>query len=252
MLLLVVQVLQLLTLAGAAWTLEHPVDSGGEHPSIWATPEMENLTCMCNHKTHPKTLKCRDSFGGFVTGKSAQYLAGLSKALTDLHINHILTMDQEALEGAELMQELKLSNGREALFQGDRVPTPPIHTGWDGFVFKEVFRVLWERTEPSNIVEARQILFSLRHIMRNSQNWGKRVLIVTDNLCALACLSKGRSSSRAMSLICKRVAAICLVFRLTVLYRWVPSKRNFADGPSRGRNIVAVCQDPGVKKSYHG
>ena len=114
MLLVVVQVLQLLTLAGAVWTLEHPTDSGGEHPSIWAAPKMENLTCMCYHKTHPKTLEGRDSFGGFVTGKSAQYPAGLSKALTDLHIDHILTMDREALEGPELMQELKLSDGQEA------------------------------------------------------------------------------------------------------------------------------------------
>ena len=211
-----------------------------------------SLHRTCIHSKHSKVLEGRTQDGMFATTSSANYPSELSKCLAHLHINHFLEeTNKDPVDGKELLEELKLCNGKVVTFRGDRIPVPPISVSWDSQVFEEVFRVTWTRTEPSNIVEARQILLTIRHVVRNSQNWNKRVLLATDNLCALACLSKGRSSSRPLLLICRKVAALCMTFGITLLLRWVPTKRNFADGPSRGRSIVVV-ENPQSAKSYHG
>ena len=57
--------------------------------------------------------------------------------------------------------------------------------------FQERFRTTWSWTEPSNIVEARTIALAVQGLARSTKNWGKRLLLATDNLAALGALGAG-------------------------------------------------------------
>lgn len=65
----------------------------------------------------------------------------------------------------------------------------------------------------------------------------RRVLVATDNLAGLGVICKGRSSRREMLQAARQLGAISLAYGTRFYMRWVPSKRNWADGPSRQRPI---------------
>ena len=91
-----------------------------------------------------------------------------------------------------------------------------------------------QHEEHNNVTEARGVAAVVRHLPRSSKSWGRRVLLFTDSLVALGCLSKGRSSAPMLLSVCRIVAAACLVLRIKLYLRWVPSELNYADWPSRG------------------
>ncbi len=87
------------------------------------------------------------------------------------------------------------------------------------------------------MVETLNAVGCIKRIGRDPDNWDKKVVIATDNMASLACLGKGRSSSRRMLHLARQAAAYCLGYGLKIVYRFVPSLRNWADGPSRGRGL---------------
>ena len=96
------------------------------------------------------------------------------------------------------------------------------------------FKGEFQEDEHNNILEMRGVVAVLRHLSRSSRSWGKRILCFTDSLVTLGALGKGRSSARALLRLCRAAAAVQLLCRIKLYLRWVPSERNFADGPSRG------------------
>ena len=65
---------------------------------------------------------------------------------------------------------------------------------------------------------------------------------MVDSMVALGCLSKGRSSSPALLRLARIVAAHSALFGLRLLFRYVASELNVADGPSRGKHIGAALE----------
>lgn len=121
---------------------------------------------------------------------------------------------------------------------GERVRAPPISEEWnDVSRWHEIFRLLWGRPEPSNILETTMACTAVRHVARSQEHWGKKMLLVTDNLCCLAVLSKGRSSNKRLGMIAKMVAAVPIATGIRLILRWCRSRFNHADGPSRQRPI---------------
>ena len=51
------------------------------------------------------------------------------------------------------------------------------------------------------------------------------------------CVERRRAAKFKILSLLRRITAWALVHRLRLAVRWVPSKRNIADGPSRGRQI---------------
>eukprot|EP00971_Amphidinium_carterae_P168336 3335613-Amphidinium_carterae.1 len=100
--------------------------------------------------------------------------------------------------------------------------------------WKVAFKGVWRRTEPMVVLEARCALLAVKHLVRSSSNFNKRVLVVSDSIAACAAISKGRSATHPLLGICPQLAALSLGCKLSVQMRWVPSEANFADGPSRG------------------
>ena len=118
---------------------------------------------------------------------------------------------------------------------GEHLPIPAIGPGWDpNERWSELFRWKWQEEEHINVLEARALLAAVRRALRNRGAWGRRLLLFVDSQVTLCCVSKGRSSRPALTYVCRRVAALGLACESTPVVRWVPTKRNHADGPSRG------------------
>ena len=87
------------------------------------------------------------------------------------------------------------------------------------------------------------LLLAIKHLCRSSANNNKRVLVCVDNLCTLAVFSKGRSSRGRLGYLARKMSALLLVHKITLVLRWVPTLRNIADGPSRGRALALPSDD---------
>lgn len=62
---------------------------------------------------------------------------------------------------------------------------------------------------------------------------GKRWLHLEDSMVSLLILSKGRTSSRLLQPVCKRIGALQLALSITVAHGHVPSEENPTDEASR-------------------
>jgi hypothetical protein len=125
--------------------------------------------------------------------------------------------------------------------RGDRVLAPPLASSWTREErWATTFMGTWETQEHINVQEARTVVSLMRHLARTSQAWGSRVLVLTDSMVTLGCLSKGRSSASPLLRLCRMTAAITLSLRIRLLLRYIPSEMNPADGPSRGMKVGAA------------
>ena len=109
----------------------------------------------------------------------------------------------------------------------------------------------WLHEGHNNLLQARIAVGLVRHFSRDPSACGQRVLAFTDSLVGLGILTKGRSSVRPLNHLCRRAAAISLAFRIRVAWRWVPSERNYSDGPSRGEG-VGVARDTAATHRWRG
>ena len=93
----------------------------------------------------------------------------------------------------------------------------------------------WEHTaEHITLKEARSLLLAVRRLSRNSQERGKKHLVLLDNMALCFAVAKGRAHSFDLLRVIQKISAISLACNLTVRTRWVRSEVNVADGPSRG------------------
>lgn len=100
----------------------------------------------------------------------------------------------------------------------------------------------WKRKEPIPVLEARASLYGIKHTLRNTSNFKKRHVILSDSITAVAALDKGRGRSFKMRRVTQEVAALCLSTHTSFHFRWLPSEWNPADGPSRGSKFASRPQ----------
>ena len=143
----------------------------------------------------------------------------------------------------------------EELAVGVKIRAPEIAECWnDGSRYELVYSCKWKEQEPSNVIETMTAVGCIWHIGRDQEYWGCRVVIATDDLACLAALRKGRSSSFRTFGLCRQAAAYVMGYGLWVVYRFAPSLRNWADGPSRGRQLgyshqrTGRLEMPGAKR----
>ena len=65
----------------------------------------------------------------------------------------------------------------------------------------------------------------------------QRVLVLSDSRVVVGACCKGRSSSRRLNFVLRRIAGVCGRAGLTLDVVWVPTWANPADAPSRGKVI---------------
>jgi hypothetical protein len=210
--------------------------------------EVVLLNRTCSHTNHSETLIGLDKETGDFKTKGAQaYPSALNRQLAEVHL--LSMIKRGPLGGMQKIGEetFEASRATKKAQKGEKLPVPPIASHWDKKKrWKEAFRWSWDHPEHINVLEAKCLLAALRHKTRRSSSWGKRHLFFTDSQVTLGSLSKGRSSRPGMNWVCRVSAGLSLGFDLRLYIRWVPTKRNLADGPSRGFGIGPAPLEPRV------
>jgi hypothetical protein len=97
----------------------------------------------------------------------------------------------------------------------------------------------WRPTEnlhPEHInkLEMRAIYTSLKWRLFRQRVPGQRVFHLVDSMVSLQLLNKGRTSSRKLRHVCKKISALLLAGNVLLILAYTNTKTNPADAPSRG------------------
>ena len=84
---------------------------------------------------------------------------------------------------------------------------------------------------------------AVRWAVRSPKTRRCRLVLQSDSTAAIGALRKGRSSRRNLLRHCRRLAALTLADQISLEGRWLPTTKNFADGPSRGRGPAPCGND---------
>ena len=243
---------------------ENPADPGAPYPSIFATseaeevrrktsaedvvfhqcrfglefvkptqvmsnvPAMKKLALLCDHpRGAHQEMKGQLPDGTYVTAAQSRYPSELCEALARAY-----------LDGVESTKEAKKEREdgeAEALIQRWIVkPVPAVGRQWDPLErWSEVTRLKWKIEDHNNLGKVRILVLALRRLARSQKSWDKRVLVISDSMVAIGALAKGRSPSWPILRLCRMAAAVQLATGIRPYWRWIQSKRNHADGPSR-------------------
>lgn len=107
---------------------------------------------------------------------------------------------------------------------------------WRTFHWKLAMAHRWRssaRASHINLLEVEALVLAVRHMSRSAVTANKRVLVFLDSLVALGALSKGRSASRRLNRLCRKLAAYSVVGDIDLLLHWVPTAHQPADAASR-------------------
>lgn len=114
----------------------------------------------------------------------------------------------------------------------------------------------WTKQEHNNLSEARTALWALERAGKDEGRAARkagrisqprRVVLYTDSLVTKGAFGKGRSSSRSLNRMCRKHAALCVLYGVVGIFRYVPSASNWADGPSRGLRYPCVHNETVAK-----
>ena len=90
-----------------------------------------------------------------------------------------------------------------------------------------------------NAQELRALVGLITRRCRSSANFKQRLVALLDNLAACGAAAKGRSSSRRMNRLLRRLGAFLLAADVYIAPRYIASAVNPADPPSRRRSLRA-------------
>eukprot|EP00973_Karenia_brevis_P082863 11489516-Karenia_brevis.AAC.1 len=88
-----------------------------------------------------------------------------------------------------------------------------------------------------NVLEARSVLLFITKLVDAGVR-DKRILILSDSRVAVGAIAKGRSSSRKLNFVLRRIAGVSLRYGLSVDVVWIPTWANPADAPSRQFSVA--------------
>ena len=100
--------------------------------------------------------------------------------------------------------------------------------------FDVLFSVRVESPNHINIEEGVAVIRYLRWVLRSTQRFRHRVVLLVDSKVALGAIAKGRSSSKPLNALVRRAAALCFAGGLVLHCVFIPTKHNPSDWPSRG------------------
>lgn len=93
----------------------------------------------------------------------------------------------------------------------------------DWWEWQEAFVSKWGKREHINILELRAILLALQYQTSRHKIHDARVFHISDSYICISIVSKGRSGSRMLSRVLKKISAHCLAFGLFVVLAHVDS-----------------------------
>ena len=106
-----------------------------------------------------------------------------------------------------------------------------IEASW--WKWEHLFNYKWKLSEHINVLELRTILHAIRYHIMHLKACHLRVFHVTDSYICMSVISKGRTSSRQLSRVLKKVNALLLAFGIHCIISHVESTDNPTDEASR-------------------
>ncbi len=124
--------------------------------------------------------------------------------------------------------DVRLDTG--AVLEGSRQPIPYPAICWDWSV---VQAYSWKQSQHINVLELLAFYNYFKSLASFSPLHGHRLLHVLDSRVCSCVLSKGRSSSKLLNRVLRRILGVSVAADLYTLPLWTISAWNFADAGSR-------------------
>ena len=139
------------------------------------------------------------------------------------------------------MAALFKSTDIRQLALGSRIPHqwPRQSIPADWWRWRVILAFKWKQIDPEhvNILELRAFLSYIKWMLRRPQLLHHRFFHLLDSQVCLAVVSKGRSSSFALSNVLEQCNALVLAGGMVAYVGYVDTKDNPADAPSRWRDV---------------
>lgn len=178
---------------------------------------------LVNADPRPLMLRCQCTskhlqIAGSYTKESAVYVDALASTIASVLVNSSLVMD------AVIEEENSLRVGG---LENQLVNEVAIAAPWEVVAS-------WTFRKPShiNILEEAVLLRLVNRLGRRSLP--SRIVALVDSHVVRGATSKGRTSSRALSSVLRRVCAGCVAYGLYLVLPFCPTRLNVSDDPSRG------------------
>ena len=101
------------------------------------------------------------------------------------------------------------------------------------WLWEKVFAYKWQSNDHINSLELRALVHAIEWRTTHLQEVSLRAFYLTDSYVAMSVVSKGRSSSKMLKPLLRRLAAVLLAFDLYLVVSHVESSENPTDAASR-------------------
>eukprot|EP00438_Fugacium_kawagutii_P030713 Skav213067 [mRNA] locus=scaffold364:748159:750546:- [translate_table: standard] len=91
----------------------------------------------------------------------------------------------------------------------------------------------WRHVSHINLLELKTLVHAIQWRARRARFHSFRTMLLCDSQAVIAVVAKGRSSSRQINMVLRRLAALCCALNLYLLLCWVDTADNPADEASR-------------------
>lgn len=110
-------------------------------------------------------------------------------------------------------------------------PRESVSAQW--WKWKDGFNIRWQSHSHINVLELEAILLAIKHQISHFQVSDARIFHISDSYVCISVVSKGRSSSKQLQRVLKKVAAHLLIHGLQLIIAHVDSSENPTDRGSR-------------------
>ena len=125
--------------------------------------------------------------------------------------------------------DVRISSG--AILNPKNFPRQSAPAAW--FVWKPLFAYKWSRADHINSLELRAIIHAVEWRISHLKELNSRIFHLSDSYISISVISKGRSSSRMLKPLLRRLAALLLTFNVYLVVAHVESTENPTDHASR-------------------
>ena len=199
----------------------------------------------------PAAAACRGVFAeGFVSASYRAYGSGTGFRCSIRLKTPLKRSLQYGFNGCSTMKVFDLNKylisrtnhtGSDVRISTGEILNPRAHprqgveaTWWQ---WEPVFKVHWKHAEHINLLELRSIFLTMKYLTSHHHCINMRVCHITDSYVCMSILGKGRTGSKQLGAILKKINAVLLAHGIQLVLGHIESTQNPTDGESRAMDI---------------